>query len=145
MCQNFRSLCNPHKSLHKYFTYHSLHKCVGKSCPFCAKMLLSASIKSQWLCLKQQHMIMYKPVWWRSPTSEQSPLVTHRSPERPEGWDSGFDCLIDLLQTVRQSVPAKLRGRGSISGRGGGRWGERWQRGRRELRRNETKVPSHEH
>lgn len=45
---------------------------------------------------------------------EPSSVVTHRSPECPEGRDSGFDCLIDLLQTVRQGVPAKLGGRGSV-------------------------------
>lgn len=72
-------------------------------------------------------------------------LVTHRSPECPEGRDSGFDCLIDLLQTVRQWVPAKLGGRGSVSGRGGGGCGERWKRGGRELGWGETKVPAPEH
>lgn len=61
------------------------------------------------------------------------PLVTHRSPERPEGRDSGFDCLIDLLQTVRQGVPAKLGGGGSVSGRGSGGCGKRWERGGGEL------------
>lgn len=77
--------------------------------------------------------------------SKPSPLVTHRSPECPEGRDSGFDCLIDLLQTVRQGVPAKLGGRESVSGRGGGGCGERWERGGRELRRGETKVPAPKH
>lgn len=60
-------------------------------------------------------------------------LVTHRSPECPEGRDSGFDCLIDLLQTVRQGVPAKLWGRRSVSGRRGGGGGKRWECGGREL------------
>lgn len=73
------------------------------------------------------------------------PLVTHRSPECPEGRYSGFDCLIDLLQTVRQRVPAKLGGRGSVSGRGGRGCGERWERGGRELGWGETKVPAPEH
>lgn len=63
----------------------------------------------------------------------KGPLVTHRSPECPEGRDSGFDCLIDLLQTVRQGVPAKLGGRGSISGRGGGGCGKWWECRGREL------------
>lgn len=73
------------------------------------------------------------------PASEPSPLtlVTHRSPEGPEGGDSGFDCLIDLLQTVRQGVPAKLWGRGSVSGRRGRGCGERRERGGRELGRGE--------
>ena len=73
------------------------------------------------------------------------PLVTHRSPECPEGRYSGFDCLIDLLQTVRQRVPAKLGGRGSVSGRGGRGCGERWERGGRELGWGETKVPAPKH
>lgn len=60
--------------------------------------------------------------------------MTHRSPERPEGRDSGFDCLIDLLQTVRQGVPAKLGRGGSISRRGGGGSGKGWERGGRQLR-----------
>lgn len=72
-------------------------------------------------------------------------LLTHRSPECPEGRDSWFDCLIDLLQTVRQGVPSKLGGGGSISGRGGGRGGERWERGGRQLGWNETKVPAPGH
>lgn len=68
------------------------------------------------------------------PAAKASPLVTHRSPERPEGRDSGFDCLIDLLQTVRQGVPAKLGGGGSVSRRGGGGSGKWWERGGRQLR-----------
>lgn len=74
------------------------------------------------------------------PAAEASPLVTHRSPERPEGRDSGFDCLIDLLQTVRQGVPAKLGGGGSVSRRGGGGSGKWWERGGRQLRLHEAVV-----
>lgn len=69
----------------------------------------------------------------KSLLTPKGPLVTHRSPECPEGRDSGFDCLIDLLQTVRQGVPAKLGGRGSISGRGGRGCGKWWERRGREL------------
>lgn len=72
-------------------------------------------------------------------------LLTHRSPECPEGRDSGFDCLIDLLQTVRQGVPAKLGGRGSVSRRRGGGCGERWKRGGRELGWGEIKIPAPQH
>lgn len=72
-------------------------------------------------------------------------LVTHRSPECPEGRDSWFDCLIDLLQTVRQGVPAKLGGRGSISGRGGRGCGEWWESGGRQLGWEEGNVPAPEH
>lgn len=68
------------------------------------------------------------------PAPKPTPLVTHRSPERPEGRDSGFDCLIDLLQTVRQGVPAKLGGGGSVNRRGGGGSGKGWERGGRQLR-----------
>ena len=90
--------------------------------------------------------------WWWSASPDRvevpwhpkpSPLVTHRSPERPEGRDSGFDCLIDLLQTVRQGVPAKLGGGGSVSRRGGRGCGERRERGGRELERGAP--PKHQH
>lgn len=42
--------------------------------------------------------------------------ATYPPSEAAEGRDAGFDCLIDLVQTVRQGVTGEFWGRRSIDG-----------------------------